>query len=269
MFIIPSIEPVAFHLFGLPIYWYGIIMAFGIFVAMICANHLFNKINTDIRKDIIIEYAPWLIFAGIIGARLYFCALNPHYYITHPIEILDIRQGGLSIHGAVIGGILSIIFVAKKSKIPILSIADSLACATILGQAIGRWGNYFNSEAYGIPTENQNWGLFIPEKYRIANYTEFNLFHPTFLYESIANIIAFIILLYIYKKFGRKYRGITLFSYFTIYAVIRFFIEQIRVDSALNIGSFPIAQIVSIILFIIGFIGIITIILNKNSVKKH
>ena len=183
------------------------------------------------------------------------------------IEILDIREGGLSIHGAIIGGILAVIIIAKRSKIPFIELIDAIACSTILGQAIGRWGNYFNSEAYGYPTSMQNWGLFIPAERRVSEYANYELFHPTFLYESILDLTAFTILFCIYKNFGMKYKGLTLFSYFVIYALIRYFIEKMRVDSALNIGSLPIAELVSFILFAVGIIGIICILLKNRRIK--
>ena len=268
MFVIPAPNPVAFNLFGLPIYWYGVIMAFAIFVGMLVGNKVFNSVNSNTRRDVIIEYAPLIIISGILGARLYFCMLNPGYYFSHPIEILDIREGGLSIHGAIIFGILSIIFTAKKTKVSLLSILDGMACAVICGQVIGRWGNYFNSEAYGLPVKSQNWGLFIPEPHRIAGYTDFSLFHPAFLYESVLNLAGFIFLLFIMLKFGKKYKGLTFFIYLIIYAVIRFFIEQIRIDSALNFGNIPIAEVVSIVLFIIGLIGALAVLCRKKKKKK-
>ncbi len=264
MLIIPAPNPVAFELFGLPIYWYGITMAMAIFAAMVTANKLFNSINKDVRKDVIIEYAPLIIILGILGARLYFCLLNPTFYFTHPLEILDIRQGGLSIHGALIAGIISLIFVSKKAKISLMKILDALACATILGQAVGRWGNYFNSEAYGIPVAGQNWGLFIPEARRSAEFLNYSLFHPTFLYESFLDLCGFGLLLWLTLKFGHKYCGITFFAYLLIYALIRFLIEQIRVDSALNVGIMPIAQIVSVVFFIVGLIGISLVLFRIN-----
>ena len=190
------------------------------------------------------------------------------YYFSHPLEILDIREGGLSIHGAIIFGILSIIFMAKKTKVFLLSILDGMACAVLCGQVIGRWGNYFNSEAYGLPVKSQNWGLLIPEANRAAGYTDFNLFHPAFLYESSLNLAGFIFLLFIMLKFGKKYKGLTFFIYLIIYAVIRFFIEQIRIDSALNLGNIPIAEVVSIILFIIGLVGVLFVLCRSFSDKK-
>lgn len=264
--IIPAQHDIAFSIWGISVYWYGIIMAFAIFCALVCANKLFNDMHPEIKKDIFIEFAPVIIIFGILFARLYFCLLNPHYYLNHPLEIFDIREGGLSIHGGILGGILSMLFIVKKYRLNFLSVIDPLACSTLLGQAIGRWGNYFNSEAYGFPVAGQNWGLYIPQSRRISGYTQFDLFHPAFLYESILNLIAFVILLFIYKKFGKKYAGLVFFSYLIIYSLIRFFIEQIRIDSALNIGSIPIAQIVSAILFVIGIAGVMFV--KIRSLKK-
>ena len=263
--IIPAQHDIAFNLFGISVYWYGIIMAFAIFCALICANKLFNEKHPDIKKDIIIEFAPVIIICGILCARLYFCFLNPHYYLNHPLEIFDIREGGLSIHGGIIGGILSILFIVKKYRLNFFTVIDPLACSTFLGQAIGRWGNYFNSEAYGYPVAGQNWGLYIPQSRRISGYTQYDLFHPAFLYESILDLLAFFILFYVYKKFSGKCKGLVFFAYLILYAVIRFFVEQIRIDSALDLGTIHIAQIVSVILFVVGFAGILYIL---NHTKK-
>ncbi|MBD5403332.1 prolipoprotein diacylglyceryl transferase [bacterium] len=261
--IISAPSDIAFVVLGVPIYWYGVVLASAIFVAVLVGNKFFNFINGDSKKDIILEYAPLLIISGIFGARLYFCILNSGYYFSHPIEILDIRQGGLSIHGAIAGGILSLVLLSYKKNLKLLNILDSLSCSTILGQAIGRWGNYFNSEAYGIPVASQKWGLFIPEMKRIPQYSEFSLFHPTFLYESVLDLFAFFILGFLLFKFGKKYRGLIFFSYLLIYSIIRFFIERLRVDSAMNLGNIPIAEIVSIILFVVGFCGILFVIVNN------
>ena len=255
--IIPAQHDIAFNLFGISVYWYGIIMALGMFFALLCANKLFNDKHKDLKKDIILEFAPVIIICGILCARLYFCLLNHQYYLSHPVEIFDIREGGLSIHGGIIGGILSMLFIVKKYRLNFFTVIDPVACSTFLGQAIGRWGNYFNSEAYGFPVEGQTWGLYIPQSKRLSGYAQFDLFHPAFLYESILDLVSFIILVFIYKKFGEKFKGLVFFSYLIFYAIIRFFIEQIRIDSALNVGSIPIAQIVSVILLIIGISGII------------
>ena len=260
MFVIPTPAPIAFTLFGFPIYWYGIIMALAIFISALVGNFLFNKINPDLKKDIIISIAPVLIICGIIGARLYFCLLNGDYYFTHPLEIFDIREGGLSIHGALIFGILCLLVVAFKNKISPLKILDTLACSVFLGQAIGRWGNYFNSEAFGLPVDGQTWGLFIPETLRPAQFSDYSLFHPTFLYESVLDLAGFLLLLFVLKKFGRKYKGFTFCLYLILYALIRLVVEQIRVDSALSIGTIPIAQIVSFVMLLGGIVGVLFIV---------
>lgn len=263
--IIPAQHDIAFNLFGISVYWYGIIMAFAMLIALIYANKLLNDTYPEFKKDIIIEFAPLIIILGILFARLYFCLLNPNYYLNHLIEIFDIREGGLSIHGGIIGGILSILFIVKKYRINFFTIIDPIACSTFLGQSIGRWGNYFNSEAYGFPVAGQNWGLYIPQSRRLTGYTQYDLFHPTFLYESILDLLSFIILVYIYKKLGSKYKGLIFFAYLILYATIRFFTEKIRIDSALYVGTIPIAQIVSVGLFIIGICGIIFVFKRKNN----
>ena len=266
MFIIPAPKPIAFNIFGIPVYKYGVIMALAIFVAILVANKLFNSDKKVLKKDIIIEYAPIIIILGILCARMYFCLLNSGYYFSHPLEIIDIRQGGLSIHGGIAGGLLSMVIIAFKEKISFLSLMDSTACATFLGQAIGRWGNYFNSEAFGLPVANQSWGLFVPQNLRPVQYSDFSLFHPAFLYESCLDLISFCLLLYIFKNFSHNCKGIVFFIYLILYSIIRFSIEQIRIDSALNIGSVPIAEIISVILFVIGIIG--SCIVIKNNVKS-
>lgn len=269
--IIPAPNDIAFSIFNIPIYWYGIILALSILISILTANKLYMHINKHSHKDLIIEYAPLIIILGILCARLYFCSLNAEYYFSHPIEILDIREGGLSIHGAILGGIIAILIIAKRSKAKLTNLLDAIACSTILGQAIGRWGNYFNSEAYGYPIAQQNWGLYIPESRRIAEYTNYELFHPAFLYESILDILSFFVLLFIYKKYGHKYNGLTLFLYLSIYAIIRYFVEKIRIDSALNIGTIPIAEFVSFILLSIGITGTIIVLIknNKHKVKNY
>lgn len=266
MLIIKTPSTIAFNIFGLPIYWYGIFMAIAIFTAILVGNLFFNKNNLDKYQDKIIENAPLIIFSGILGARLYYCCLNFSYYFAAPIEILNIRQGGLSIHGALLGGILSLLFVAKRNNISVLRFLDAISVSTILGQAIGRWGNYFNSEAYGLPVKSQEWGLLIPKSHRLAEFADIGLYHPTFLYESVLDVFGFGVLTYIYFKFA-KFNGITFCSYLVIYSIIRFFVERIRIDSALNIGTIPIAEIVSVVMFIIGVLGLTGIAVSKHFKK--
>lgn len=256
---INAVNEIAFKFLGFPIYWYGIIMAFAIFVGISLGDKLYNNAYKYDRKEVIYEFAPIIIIVGIISARLYFCLLNYEYYFSNPLEILNLRQGGLSIHGGIIGGILAFVYIAKRARVRIFRLLDAASCSTILAQAIGRWGNYFNSEAYGLPT-NQNWGLFIPPTNRISQYAQYSYYHPTFLYESILDFIGFFILLYFFKKYqNNAHNGYVFFLYIIIYSIIRILIEPIRVDSALNIGNCPIALIVSLIMLIFGIIGFLHI----------
>lgn len=253
--IIQSPGEVAFYLFDFPIYWYGIVLAFAAFCGVCVAEFLARRF-TDIPKDFFIDVAPLVIVLGIIGARVYYCLVNFHYYSSHIAEVIDIRQGGLSIHGMIIFGVVTLYFVARRHKLNLLKVLDVLACATILSQSIGRWGNFFNSEAFGLPTYS-DWGMFIPVSERPLEYISYSLFHPTFLYESVADFVIFFILLFI--LFRQKKSGVVFFSYLILYSLVRIFVELIRVDSVLNIMNIPVAVIVSVILIFAGITGLFVI----------
>ncbi len=217
------------------------------------------------------DFSAYVLIAGILGARLYYCLLNPVYYCQNPLEILDFREGGLSIHGGLIAGISALVFLAGKYNLGVLKILDAFACGTSVAQSIGRWGNFFNSEAFGAPT-NLPWKLYIPPVNRPADYINFPYFHPTFLYESILDVGIFLILLWIMKKFARKAPGVTVFTYLILYSAVRIIVESLRLDSALNISGIPIAQIVSVIFIFSGVLGLAIIIKkhfkkNKNTLK--
>lgn len=255
---------IAFSLFGFDIYFYGIIMAFAILIGFITAYLLYKNFYNK-NADFILDYSPILILIGILGARLYYCAVNFSYYAQRPYEIFDIRQGGLSIHGMLIFGIGALFIFAKCKKLSFLKLADVYLCASLLAQSIGRWGNFFNSEAYGYPTDLP-WKLFIPISKRTFDYINFEYFHPTFLYESILDLAAFIVLVVLFKRFN-KYSGLIACTYLILYSIIRIFVEHFRIDSVLYIFNIPIAQIISILLFIFGTFGIIFI-LKGNKIRE-
>ena len=247
---------IVFSIGGFSIYYYGIIMAFACFVGVWTSYKVFRRFNKDKNFEEIWDFAAYLLIFGFLGARLYYCMLNPVYYFYNPLEILNFREGGLSIHGGIIAGIIALVLLSKKYKLPVLNTLDAFVCGTALAQSIGRWGNFFNSEAFGSPT-NLPWKLYISPSHRPEQYISYEYFHPTFLYESILDLFGFGILTFILFKFGKKYSGVSFFAYLTVYSVIRFFVERIRIDSALDIGSLHVAEIMSVILFVIGIAGMI------------
>lgn len=256
-----SPSEIAFNIFGIDIYWYGIVLAFAIFVGFYTAYKLCKRYYSEQYTDFAADYSSILIIVGILGARLYYCLVNFSYYAIHPLEIINIRQGGLSVHGMILFGVTALYFFAKSKKLSFLKLADIYLCASLLAQSIGRFGNFFNSEAFGYPT-NLPWKLYIPISKRPAEFINFDYFHPTFLYESILDFIGFVILLILYKKFS-KHSGLIACLYLVLYSIIRIFVEYFRIDSALNISGIPVAQIMSLFLFIIGIAGICLILRKK------
>ncbi|MDV3428521.1 MAG: prolipoprotein diacylglyceryl transferase [Bacillota bacterium] len=233
-------NPTAFKILGLDIRWYGILIATGILIAFLTASKTckFRSVSFDDIFDTAFIALP----AGIIGARLYYVLFNFSYYRENISQVLNIRQGGLAIHGGIIFGVLAAFIYTKVKKINLMELLDTAAPSIILAQAIGRWGNFMNSEAHGGPVSYEfikHFPLFIQN----GMYIEGTYYHPTFLYESIWNLSIFLILLYILKN--RKEKGMVFFSYIGLYSLGRFFIEGLRTDS-LMIGPFRIAQLISL-----------------------
>ena len=254
---------VAFILFGLPVYFYGIILAVAAFAGFYVSYFCYSVTGSKHDAEKIIDFAPILIIAGIAGARLYYCIVNYSYYLTHPLQILNIRQGGLSIHGMIIAGIIALWFCVKKYKLDFLKTLDCTACGTVLAQCIGRWGNFFNSEAFGFPTELP-WKLFIPLDHRPYALKNFEYFHPAFLYESLADLLIFIILMLLLKK-TIKYRGVIFGIYLVLYSLVRIGVEYLRVDGTLNIFGLPVAQWMSSLIIIAACIYIILVIYHAEN----
>ncbi len=253
---------VAFDVFGFPIYFYGIILASAIFVGVYCAYFLYKLFYNKQEASKIIDFSPYIIIIGIIGARLYYCLVNFSYYVKHPLEIFYIRQGGLSIHGVIIIGILALYTFSKKYKMSFFKLIDVFLCGTALGQSIGRWGNFFNSEAFGTPT-NLPWKLYIPITHRPPQYIDFKYFHPTFLYESIFDFLIFLILLICFKKLSKS-PGVLACLYLIMYSIVRIIVEHFRIDSVLNIDGIPIAQLVSLIIIVVASVAIMILTRKKS-----
>lgn len=253
---------VAFSLAGMPVYYYGLILAAAAFTGFYTAYKLYAKFFNPQKAEKILDMAPVLILAGIAGARLYYCAVNYSYYSVHPLEILNIRQGGLSIHGMILGGIIALYFCVKYYKIDFLRTLDVMACGTALAQAIGRWGNFFNSEAFGLPT-NLPWKLYIPLSQRPQEFIGYEYFHPTFLYESLLDILIFFVLIVFLKRFSSN-KGLVFGIYLILYSFARIGVEYLRVDSVLNIFGVPVAQWVSVLLIIFAFFYLGAIVYRDN-----
>lgn len=255
-----SLETNSFLFLGLNIRYYSLMFFCAILSAFLICVFLIKKCqNEKITLNFFYDLFPIVVLFGILGARLCYVLSSLSYYSKNPFEIFAIWHGGISIQGGILFGVLAGFVFSKIKKVPFLALADVLIPALPLAQSIGRWGNYFNQEAFGTPT-NLPWGLFIEPKFRPFEYMNFEYFHPTFLYESILDFVIFLILLCLAKE--HKTNGQIFFLYFVLYAIVRFLIEGIRIDSVLNIGAFPIAQVVSVIMFLVGLIGLIWV--KKN-----
>jgi phosphatidylglycerol:prolipoprotein diacylglycerol transferase len=232
--------------------WYSIFILLGIFIGGTFLLREARKFNID--SDFLSNLVFWTTIYAIIGARLYFVAFNWSNYSNNLIDILRIWEGGLAIHGAIIFGFIFILFYTKKYKVKLFRILDIAVPGLIIGQAIGRWGNFFNQEAYGSEVskaflENLHLPNFIIEGMHISG----TYYHPTFLYESLWCLLGFIILLLIRKFYHYLKKGQLTGIYFMWYSLGRFFIEWLRTDS-LMFDNFKVAQIVSVVLFIIGLL---------------
>ncbi len=256
MFVSPG--DIAFSVGSISVYYYGVIMAVSLFAGVLVARFVADKFYSEINPEVIYDISPHIIIGAILGARIYYCLLSYNYYAQNPFEIIKLWHGGISIHGAIIGGLIGGIIYAKKHKLPVLKLCDIFSYGLVLGQAIGRWGNFFNSEAFGRPTESFL-KLYIPIYKRPLEYLQYNYFHPTFLYESILDVCIFLILFFVIRKFTKNNDGIIFFSYLILYSIVRITIEQIRIDSVLNIFGIPIAQIASILIILISTILMIKI----------
>ncbi len=254
---------IAFYIGSMPVYYYGLILAIAAFTGFYAAYKLYAEFFNPDEAEKILDMAPILILAGIFGARLYYCIVNYSYYIIHPLEVFNIRQGGLSIHGMILGGIIALYFCVKHYKIDFLRTLDVMACGTSLAQAIGRWGNFFNSEAFGMPT-NLPWKLYIPIAHRPQEFIRHEYFHPTFLYESILDLAIFTILYLILRR-HKIQKGILFGIYLLLYSFVRIGVEYLRVDSILYISGIPVAQWVSIWIIIIALFYLGFLLRNTES----
>lgn len=230
-------DPIALSIGILEIRWYGILIALALILGIII-SYFIAKYRSQ-RPEEVIYFAPLVVILGVIGARLLHVLVNWPYYSQNLSYIFAFRRGGLAIQGAMLGGVIALIVYCRIRKLSFWLWTDILAPSLILGQAIGRWGNFFNQEAFGLPT-SQKWGIYIDSVNRPASYSNSQYFMPTFFYEFLANIVLFALLLLLhrlYKKHLDKFSyGLIFCTYLGVYSVYRSIIEYYRIDSSYFLG---------------------------------
>jgi len=232
--------PDGFQLGPIYIYFYGILVTLGVVAAAYMSARLAPRFGQDPERvwDMLI----WVLIGGIVGARLWHVftpppsmveqGLTTGYYLTHPLDLINTRKGGLGIPGAVIGGALAMLLYTRKHKLSFATWADIVAPGLALAQAIGRWGNFFNQEVYGAPS-NLPWAIYIDPQHRLAAFLNVERYHPLFLYESIWNLINMGLLLWLGKQYKDRLKpGDIFLVYLLMYPIGRFFLEFLRLDSS-------------------------------------
>ncbi|MCS6772839.1 MAG: prolipoprotein diacylglyceryl transferase [Anaerolineae bacterium] len=274
-------EPrVAFEIGPIKVHWYGIAVTLGILTATFIASRELKRRSLDVA--LAWDGVLWVTGFGLVGARLYHVLSSPNdgvsggwaYYSQNPLQIFAVWNGGLGIFGGLLGGTLGLWLFTRKHGVPFWIVADSAAPGVALGQAVGRWGNYFNQELYGGPTGSSWWGVTIDPPYRIrtpyADYTDLatfppeTRFHPTFLYESVWNLIGFALLIWLSRRWASRLReGDCAGGYLVWYGVGRAWIELLFRPDAWTIGSVPTA-----VLFAAAFVvlGVGVLVANRLSV---
>ncbi len=229
-------DPIAFTIFGIDIRWYGILIAFGMLLAVFLSCR--RAPRHGITDEDVLDIAIWMLPIGVIGARVYYVIFNLDYYKTLS-SMLDIRGGGLAIHGGLIFSAITIFVICRRKKLDPFNVLDLFIPTVALAQSIGRWGNYFNGEAHGGPTDLP-WGILV-DGVKV---------HPTFLYESVWCLLLFFALSW-FNNNKRYANGQTFALYCILYSLERFLVESLRTDS-LMIGPFKQAQVISICAIILG-----------------
>ncbi len=271
-------EPIFFSVGPFNIYWYGLLIAFGLATALIIGRSLVLKYGLQLKSYYDLVF--YSVIFSLIGARLWHILSTLDYYFLHPLNIFKIWQGGLAIHGAILAGVATLYFFNKKDKAKFFLWLDIFAPLLALGQTFGRWGNYFNQELYGLPSELP-WAIYVQASRRLPAFSQYDLFHPLFLYESLFCMLLFGVLFYLHFKrwhYANKsiyqeklniihYTGAIFFIYLALYSLERFFISFLRIDPQIIFLSLRLDQWVSSILFLSAVFFIYYIQKGKKVVK--
>jgi phosphatidylglycerol:prolipoprotein diacylglycerol transferase len=242
-------------------------IALGCMSAIATAARLSKAFDFDQEK--VINCALYCFLGGVIGARIYYVSLKADYFARHLLEIPATWLGGLSIHGGLVGATIAGALYCRNEKLKFWSMCDLLATVMPLAQAIGRWGNFFNSELYGLPVPDSfPVKLFIAPDYRLSIYRNASFYHPTFLYESVLDAALFVLLLKLVLPRAKNYPGLTFMTYLSGYSIIRLIVEPIRVDSFASVGGIQSPIIASIVMLIVALIGAAIVLARHRKLLK-
>lgn len=250
--------PYSRYIFG-SIPWYGILIVTGVIIAITLCIH--EEKRRMLRPDTVIDMAFWAIPLGIIGARIYYVIFNWQVFSAHPISALYIWEGGIAIYGAVIGGLIGVVLFARLRRMNPFVLTDVIVPGLALAQSIGRWGNYFNMEAFGREITNPAWQFF-PIGVQIPTSNGYVWHMATFFYESCWDAVVFLLLWFVLRKHCKRSGTLTL-SYLLLYGIGRFCIEGLRMDSLMS-GSIRVSQLLSLVLIVFSAVFLII-----NTVKDH
>jgi phosphatidylglycerol:prolipoprotein diacylglycerol transferase len=244
--------PIAFQLGPLSIRWYGILMALAMALGLWLAYRDARRRGLD--PESFLKAAELSLLGALVGARLYYVLFSLDYYSQFPRKILAVWEGGLAIHGGIIGGLIVGGGYALRRRLPLRQFMDVAAPSLILGQAIGRWGNFFNEEAFGTPTRLP-WKLYISPPHRPLLYAQNDFFHPAFLYESLWDLGVFLVLILVLRRRLERAPGALFLAYLGLYSAGRFITEGIRTDP-LMLGPLRVAQLVSLLGVALAMVGV-------------
>jgi phosphatidylglycerol:prolipoprotein diacylglycerol transferase len=258
------IDRIGIHLGPIIIHFYALIIIAGILLATTLSMRRAKQYGQD--PEIVLDMFTWVILAGVVGARLWHIltpsptlaasGITTMYYLTHPLEAIDLTKGGLGIVGAVAGGVLALFIFVRRKKMNFATWLDIFAPGLLLAQAIGRWGNFVNQELYGAPT-NLPWAIFIDEAHRLPGFEGVAYYHPTFLYESLWNVAGVLLMLWLSKRFFDRFKpGDIFLCYLIIYPVGRYLMEIIRLDSS-QVGGVNANQALMVVVAAAAVIGLL------------
>ena len=245
---IKIIDPVIFEIFSVEVRWYAFLIISAVVISLLILEYLVKN-DKKIEFEFFLDFLIFALPAAVLGARLYYVIFNIDYYLRYPQEILAVNQGGLAIHGAAGASLIVLYIICQRKNIGFLSALDYISPVFVLGQSIGRWGNFINQEAYGRIV-SQNYYSFFPDIIKKQMYIDGYYREPTFLYESAANLFIFIFLIYYLKK--KDFVSGDIFAiYLILYSFFRYFIEELRVDS-LYLYNIQAAKLVSVMIIFGG-----------------